>query len=44
VPNLGKTVAQLSAEEKNAISHRGNAIRNLKPLLTDLLGKQKADM
>jgi XTP/dITP diphosphohydrolase len=41
VPNLGKTVAQLSAEEKNAISHRGNAIRNLKPLLADLLKNVK---
>ncbi|GAH59319.1 unnamed protein product, partial [marine sediment metagenome] len=33
VPELNKTVAQLSREEKNAISHRGNAIRKLKPLL-----------
>src|SRR4030066_429558 len=33
VPHLNKTVAQLIAEEKNAISHRGNAIRKLKPLL-----------
>jgi XTP/dITP diphosphohydrolase len=37
VPNLNKTVAQLSCEEKNAISHRGNAIRRLKPLLARLL-------
>ncbi len=37
VPNLNKTVAQLSREEKNAISHRGNAIRKLKPLLNSLL-------
>jgi len=37
VPTLNKTVAQLGREEKNAISHRGNAIRNLKPLLCDLL-------
>lgn len=37
VPNLNKTVAQLTREEKNAISHRGNAIRKLKPLLADLL-------
>jgi XTP/dITP diphosphohydrolase len=37
VPKLGKTVAQLSREEKNAISHRGNAIRKLKPLLDKLL-------
>jgi XTP/dITP diphosphohydrolase len=37
VPHLNKTVAQLSPEEKNAISHRGNAIRKLKPLLNKLL-------
>jgi XTP/dITP diphosphohydrolase len=37
VPHLKKTVAQLTAEEKNAISHRGNAIRKLKPLLDELL-------
>ena len=37
VPELNKTVAQLSREEKNAISHRGNAIRKLKPLLEELL-------
>ena len=37
VPHLNKTVAQLTREEKNAISHRGNAIRKLKPLLAQLL-------
>lgn len=37
VPHLKKTVAQLTREEKNAISHRGNAIRKLKPLLNKLL-------
>jgi XTP/dITP diphosphohydrolase len=37
VPHLNKTVAQLSAEEKNAISHRGQAVRKLKPLLQKLL-------
>ena len=37
VPALAKTVAQLSAKEKNAISHRGNAIRKLQPLLSELL-------
>jgi len=37
VPRLNKTVAQLTAEKKNAISHRGNAIRKLKPLLDKLL-------
>jgi len=37
VPHLNKTVAQLTPEEKNAISHRGNAIRKLKSLLEKLL-------
>ena len=39
VPRLNKTVAQLTSEEKNAISHRGNAIRKLKPMLDKLLQK-----
>ena len=38
VPSLGKTVAQLPDAEKNAISHRGQAIAELKPLLNELLG------
>lgn len=37
LPHLNKTVAQLTTEEKNAISHRGNALRKLKPLLAKLL-------
>jgi XTP/dITP diphosphohydrolase len=37
VPKLDKTVAQLAADEKNIISHRGDAIRKLKPLLNELL-------
>jgi XTP/dITP diphosphohydrolase len=37
VPHLNKTVAQLTPEEKNAISHRGNAIKKLRPLLDKLL-------
>ena len=36
VPNLNKTVAQLTRDEKNAISHRGEAIRKLKPLLEQI--------
>ena len=39
VPRLNKTVAQLASEEKNAISHRGNAIRKLKPILDALLAE-----
>lgn len=37
VPHLDKTVAQLTADEKNAISHRGKAIQDLKFLLEQLL-------
>ncbi len=37
LPSLGKTVAQLGAADKNAISHRGNAIRKFKPLLDTLV-------
>jgi inosine/xanthosine triphosphate pyrophosphatase family protein len=33
VPSMGKTAAELTSDEKNAISHRGNAMRKLKPLL-----------
>ncbi|NIP28866.1 MAG: XTP/dITP diphosphatase [Phycisphaerae bacterium] len=43
VPKLKKTVAQLTREEKNAISHRGNAIRKLKPLLADLLTNSEVE-
>ena len=39
VPHLNKTVAQLTADGKNAISHRGSAIRRLKPLLNEFLEK-----
>ncbi|MEE2828476.1 MAG: RdgB/HAM1 family non-canonical purine NTP pyrophosphatase [Myxococcota bacterium] len=34
----GRRMAQLSPDEKNAISHRGKALRNLLPLLEELLG------
>lgn len=33
----GRTTAQMSAAEKNAISHRGQAFRDLAPVLADLL-------
>jgi non-canonical purine NTP pyrophosphatase (RdgB/HAM1 family) len=38
LPQLDKTVAQLSAEEKNKISHRGQALRELLKKLAPLLG------
>lgn len=37
IPRLNKTVAELMSNEKNAISHRGQAVRKLKPLLYKLL-------
>ncbi|OIV36651.1 non-canonical purine NTP pyrophosphatase, RdgB/HAM1 family [Mangrovactinospora gilvigrisea] len=35
----GRTSAELSPEEKNAISHRGKAFRALVPVLRELLGE-----
>jgi len=40
VPELGRTLAELPAAEKNAISHRGRAARAMVPVLTQLLGEQ----
>jgi XTP/dITP diphosphohydrolase len=37
IPSLDKTAAQLDHQGKNRISHRGNAIGKLKPLLEGLL-------
>jgi XTP/dITP diphosphohydrolase len=37
IPELEKTSAQLTPEQKNKISHRGKAIERLRPLLTTLL-------
>ncbi len=33
VPGFGKTTAELSPEEKNKVSHRGNALRMIKEVL-----------
>jgi XTP/dITP diphosphohydrolase len=33
-----RTCAQLTAEEKNAISHRGQAFRALAPVVRELVG------
>ncbi|MEH7379744.1 XTP/dITP diphosphatase [Bacillus sp. JJ1533] len=35
IPQKGKTMAELSKEEKNQISHRGNALRKLDRLLRE---------
>jgi len=37
VPSLGRMMAELSPAEKAAISHRGNAIRQLKEQLSNLI-------
>lgn len=37
IPSLKKTAAQLENHEKNKISHRGNAIEKLKPMLESTL-------
>lgn len=39
VPSLRKTFAELTAEEKNAISHRGNALRAFASELKDYMEK-----
>ncbi len=36
VPELGRTMAQLGSEEKNRISHRGEALANLRKALREL--------
>ena len=40
VPEKKKTFAQLSPEEKNAISHRGNALKLFQQKLADYLSGQ----
>ncbi|MBM7648907.1 XTP/dITP diphosphohydrolase [Bacillus ectoiniformans] len=42
VPSLGRTMAELSPEEKHRISHRGQAIQALKGKLSDTLGGELA--
>jgi len=39
LPERGRTVAQLTAEEKNAISHRGRALAALAAKLEEFIGK-----
>jgi len=41
VPDKGRTVAQLSPEEKDEISHRGRAARLAMPILRDLLAHRR---
>ena len=37
VPKLGKTTAELTDDEKNAISHRGSALEKMKVLLREYI-------
>ncbi|MGQ9554059.1 MAG: XTP/dITP diphosphatase [Anaerolineae bacterium] len=37
LPSVGRTMAELTPEEKNAISHRGSAARAMRLLLAELL-------
>lgn len=38
--SMGKSMAELTPEEKNSISHRGNALRKFSPLLREYLEKE----
>lgn len=41
VPSLGRTAAELSPDEKNRLSHRGQAVRQLVEQIGDYLGRQR---
>lgn len=41
VPELARTTAELTAEEKNAISHRGKAVRHFAELLRSFLSQEQ---
>jgi XTP/dITP diphosphohydrolase len=38
IPELGKTMAELSMDEKNQLSHRARAIQNARQILEEMLG------
>ena len=44
IPELGKTMGELSIEEKNIISHRARAIKSAIPILTEMLSAFPPDM
>jgi len=39
IPGTGRTMAELSMDEKNRLSHRARAVRNALPILRELLGE-----
>lgn len=38
LPETGRTMAELSSQEKNRLSHRARAVHNAKPILAELFG------
>ena len=38
LPETGRTMAELSRQEKNRLSHRARAVQNAKPILAELFG------
>ena len=38
IPKLGRTMAELSDEEKNRVSHRGQGVRAAIPTLQEIFG------
>ena len=40
VPEYGCTTAEMTPEQKNALSHRGNALRAMKEVLGDRLKEE----
>lgn len=44
LPDYGKCFAELSEAEKNAISHRGKALRQMRAKLREILAGEKSDM
>ena len=43
VPEVGKTFAEMSLEEKRTVSHRGRALLQARALLQDWYGLQDSD-
>lgn len=43
LPDLGKTMAELSMDEKNRLSHRARAVINAKPMLKELFARKAPD-
>ena len=41
IPELGRTMAELSMDEKNRLSHRARAVTNAKPILEKLFKPQR---